>query len=271
VPASATAMHRLRLHRSAVQRRQTQALIAVATSTVANGGEPTEPGLRSCSSMTAAKPAFERVYWIGGSPCAGKSSIARLLSDRYGLVLYSVDEELERQRGRLCQARQPALTRWLESSWDERWMKPIDALLEDARACYREHFVLVLDDVRASPPGKPVLVEGTAILPDAIMALSVPRHRAIWITPTAEFQWDHYQRRGWARRILSDCRDPEAAFANWMRRDADFGEWIRAEAARLDLDALLVDGRMSMEQNALSTALHFGLATQRRAADSVGC
>jgi hypothetical protein len=214
--------------------------------------------------MTAAKPALDWVYWIGGSPCAGKSSIARLLSDHYGFVLYSLDEVLEGQLGRLSRAHQPALTRWLESSWDERWMKPLDALLEDAMACYREHFALVLDDLRAFPPGKTVLVEGTAILPDAIMALSVARHRATWMTPTAEFQWDHYQRRSWARQILSGCRDPEAAFVNWMRRDAEFARWIRREVARLELDVVVVDGAESIHDNALRTALHFGLGTRAR-------
>jgi hypothetical protein len=214
--------------------------------------------------MTLREPTFDSVYWIGGSPCAGKSSIARRLRDQYDLVLYSVDESWQRQLGRVSRTRHPALTRWLESSWDERWMKPIDALLEEARACYREHFALVLDELRELPPGKPILVEGTAILPDALAALSVARHRATWITPTLEFQREHYRRRSWARRILSDCRDPEAAFANWMRRDAEFADWIRRKVARLGLYSVVVDGHRSIEQNAGCTALHFGLECSAR-------
>ena len=27
-----------------------------------------------------------RIYWLGGSPCAGKSSVADLLAERYGLT-----------------------------------------------------------------------------------------------------------------------------------------------------------------------------------------
>jgi len=27
------------------------------------------------------------LYWIGGSPCSGKSSISRILADRFGLAL----------------------------------------------------------------------------------------------------------------------------------------------------------------------------------------
>ena len=36
--------------------------------------------------------ALAHVYWLGGSPCAGKSSIADSLVERYGFRLYRCDE-----------------------------------------------------------------------------------------------------------------------------------------------------------------------------------
>ncbi len=208
---------------------------------------------------TRPQTALERVYWIGGSPCAGKSSIGRSLSRQYGLELYSIDEAWPRQMGRLSSRRQPALSRWLESSWDQRWMQPVHFLLEQAKACYREHFALVLEDLRQSAPGTPLLVEGTAILPDAIAALPVARHRAFWLIPSGEFQRCHYQQRDWVKGILADCRDPEAAFARWMQRDVEFARWVSLETERLGFDNLLVDGGQSIGQNARRIATHFRL------------
>lgn len=36
------------------------------------------------------------IYYIGGSPCAGKSSVAEILSRRYGLYYFKVDDFLDR-------------------------------------------------------------------------------------------------------------------------------------------------------------------------------
>ena len=35
------------------------------------------------------------IYWIGGSSCGGKSTLARRLADEHGMALYSCDEHYE--------------------------------------------------------------------------------------------------------------------------------------------------------------------------------
>lgn len=37
-----------------------------------------------------------KIYWIGGSPCSGKSTIAEILSNKYGLYYFKVDDYLEK-------------------------------------------------------------------------------------------------------------------------------------------------------------------------------
>jgi len=36
------------------------------------------------------------IYYIGGSPCAGKSSVAEILSQKYGLYYFKADDFLDR-------------------------------------------------------------------------------------------------------------------------------------------------------------------------------
>ncbi len=99
--------------------------------------------------MSEAVDKANSVFWLGGSPCAGKSSISEKLASDFGLDIYHVDEAFEIHRQDLNLAHQPTLTRWLASSWTERWMQPIDSLIEDAIVCYREQFDLILQDISA--------------------------------------------------------------------------------------------------------------------------
>lgn len=200
------------------------------------------------------------VFWLGGSPCAGKSSISEILAARFDLHLYRVDEAFEVHAQRFDPVLHPALAEWHASSWNQRWMKPTESLVEDVIACYREHFTMILEDIRSLPRDKPILVEGTALLPGQVARVLADRSRAMWVVPAADFQREHYSRREWVCRVLEQCDSPEAAFHNWMERDAGFARWVTAEAGELGFELLRVDGRHTIEENALTVAAHFRLS-----------
>ena len=209
--------------------------------------------------MSATEDKLKNIFWLGGSPCAGKSSISEILASRFDLDLYHVDEGWETHPHALSPARQPTLTKWLGSSWNERWMQSIDCLVEDVIGCYREHFDLVLQDILARPQRRFLLVEGAALLPRQVTDIMPDSSQAIWIIPTAGFQREHYSQRQWARRIVEQCTDPEVAFQNWMERDIRFAEWIESEVSTLDLQLLRIDGSRTIAENAEEVAGHFQL------------
>ena len=67
-----------------------------------------------------------RTYWLGGSPCAGKSSVADLLAERYGLTVYRCDDAYFRHI-QICNPQdQPTLHAITSMSWDEIWMRSVD-------------------------------------------------------------------------------------------------------------------------------------------------
>jgi 2-phosphoglycerate kinase len=209
--------------------------------------------------MSETEDRLKRVFWLGGSPCAGKSSISEILASRFDMDVYHVDEAFEIHRQELNPAQQPTLTKWLASPWNERWMRPVDSLVEDVISCYREHFDLVRQDILARPQRKSLLVEGTALLPREIANIMPNRSHAIWIIPTPDFQREHYSLREWARKIVEQCNDPEVAFQNWMERDIRFAEWIEAEVSTLDLQLLRIDGSRTIAEHAEEVAGHFHL------------
>lgn len=209
--------------------------------------------------MSGAVHKVENVFWLGGSPCAGKSSISNVLAERFKLEVYHVDEAFDVQAQRLDPVTHPALAKWEASSWEKRWMQPVESLVADAIACYQEHFGLILEDILSLSQRHSLLVEGTALLPGQVSRLLSQRSRAVWVAPTAGFQREHYSKREWVRGVVEQCSNAEAAFDNWMKRDARFAEWVEAEVRALNLQLLKVDGSQTIEETAEAVAAHFQL------------
>jgi len=209
---------------------------------------------------TDLKETLAHIFWLGGSPCAGKSSICEVLAERHNLRCYHCDVAFNEHRHRFTPAGQPTLFKWTHTPWDELWMQPAAVLLDEAIACYREHFDLILQDLRAFPKTIPILAEGNPLLPDRVFDLLRHPRQAIWLVPTAEFQKKCYPERGaWVQTILSQCTDPDQAFQNWMARDIAFANWITGKATALQLTLLPVDGQRTIAENAELVARHFGL------------
>jgi 2-phosphoglycerate kinase len=207
--------------------------------------------------MSDSEHKLENVFWLGGSPCAGKSSISEIIASRFGLDVYHVDEAFEVHAQRFDPILHPALTKWSASSWDQRWMQPVDSLVQQVIACYQEHFTLILEDVLSFPKGKPLLVEGTALLPRLVARVLSSQSRAIWVIPAADFQKAHYSARAWAKSAVAQCSNPEVAFQNWMLRDCRFAAWIEAEVSALQFSFLKIDGNRTIRENAAAVVAHF--------------
>jgi 2-phosphoglycerate kinase len=202
------------------------------------------------------------VYWLGGAPCAGKSSIVELLRRRYpGLRTYAVDAELRIDQ--LSPSEQPTLYKWTHTPWQALWEQPPTCLLQEVIAAYREHFALVLADVaQLAREPSPLLVEGNCLLPDALLQVCnfgpEDLHRALWLVPTPHFLRAHYPTRGaWVQEILSQCQSPARALAAWLDRDEAFAAWVTAETKRCGQRLITVDGQLSVAAYAEQAAAHF--------------
>lgn len=199
------------------------------------------------------------VYWIGGSPCSGKSSIASIVAAQHGLHLYHCDDHFDAHVAAAHRQSQPRL-HWLQSAtWEGIFMRPVAEQVADVIAIYREEFELILAELDGLYGQGPLLVEGAALLPRLVAPfLPRPAH-AIFVVPTGRFQRATYARRPWPSALLAQCSNPEQAWANWMDRDEHFGDYVKLEAAARGLAVLPVDGARSLRQNAALVAAHFGL------------
>ncbi len=191
------------------------------------------------------------IYWLGGSPCSGKTSIAAAIAARYGFSLFRCDDRLFEHMAAADPVRQPAMAkvaRLFSLGGDAMWMRSAEELVDDVLAVYWEEFPLLLEVFASYPQDRPILAEGNAWLPELLQEQGVPPARAAYLVPTREFQREHYSRREFIRGILAQCSDPQTAFDHWMERDARFGEIIRSQATAWGASLLRVDGSLSLEE-----------------------
>jgi len=203
--------------------------------------------------------SLAHVYWIGGSPCAGKSTAAAAISARYGMTSYTCDDAFEIHEQLVDPARYPVLHRLSGLSWNALWMRPVEQQIREEIALYREEMDLILDDLAKLPDDRPILAEGTAFMPAFLESLDIPYRRAIWLVPAPEFQRTHYARREWVEGILAQCDDPDQAWHNWMEREIGYAARVTDEARTLGRKLITVDGSQSPGQVLDGMIAHFGI------------
>jgi hypothetical protein len=177
-----------------------------------------------------------RLRWIGGSPCAGKSTVAPLVA----AAVYCCDDAFYRHALTIGPAAGPTLTRVVAMPLADRLGQPMDVQVDDLLRMYREEFPLILADLTGAPGD--VVAEGVALLPELLAARRVPPDEAVWMVPTEEFQRHHYGRRAWARAVLAGRPDADALFDRWMTRDTRFAAVVTEQARDLGHRVLVIDG-----------------------------
>lgn len=197
------------------------------------------------------------VLWIGGSTCAGKSSIADIIGGKYGIEVYHYDRhEPDHTARRLADpARYSAFMPFLRMSMDERWvLRSPEAMAEEVIASWTERFPLVIEDLPQLPTGVPLLAEGPGLFPELVQPLLSSPQQAIWLLAS-----DNVIRNVRTNRpsgIKRETSDPDRAIANVIARDFILARYIRDQAERLGLATYPVDWTESLEQVAQAVERH---------------
>lgn len=203
---------------------------------------------------------LEHVRWLGGGTGAGKTTIARVLADRFDLSVYSTDAAISAHGSLLGPLDAPLLARFRHMSMDERWV------VRDPAEMYRtfpwfhgEGFDLLVEDVRRLPSDRIVLVEGFRLLPDLVRPLLADPHAAVWLLPTPSFQQAAFAGRQGSDAFWRRTSDPERALDNLLARDEIFTTEIAAATAREGMRTLAIDAAREIDVTAAAIADQFGL------------
>ena len=202
---------------------------------------------------------LNNIYWIGGSPCAGKSSISEMLVEKYNFTLYKCDDYLDKHHKIGIERKYPIMNKISKMTCDEIWMRAIDIQVYEEFEYYREEFKLILEELEKYSKEKKILVEGTAILPELVESMKTKKNRVVFIVPTAEFQLKHYKKREFIPYVLSGCKDQEKAFENWMQRDIEFAIEVSRQTKLNGRNLIITDGNKTLEENILKVEKFFKL------------
>jgi len=189
------------------------------------------------------------IYWIGGSACAGKSTLANMIADQYEMEIYSCDEHFNEHLNYISSISHPAMHKVSKMTANEAFYeRDIVEQLKVYTDSFKEDFQFVINDI-SNKNTKSIVVEGNQLLPSLVYPYLKTNHKAIWIIPTENFQIEFYKKRDWLQSILESTENPIVSFDNWMKRDALFAKYVYEEANNLNLPILKVDGRKNIVEN----------------------
>lgn len=190
---------------------------------------------------------MSKIYYIGGSPCSGKSTIAQMISEENDLYYFKVDNYLDDYIRRGNASNKPFSSKVLKLSADETWLR--DPMIQNTEELeiYREIFDYIIEDLSKIEAPNGIITEGAAFLPELMREIGVNSNSYICIIPTKDFQYHHYKLRPWVPEILKDCTDKKQAFENWMERDALFAIMVKEEADKLGYRVLTTDGTIGVD------------------------
>ncbi|BCJ69132.1 hypothetical protein [Polymorphospora rubra] len=203
---------------------------------------------------------IRNVLWIGGAQWAGKSTVAAILTSRYGLTHYHCDYQDSRaheDRRNAARARrgQPP-TDW-PAYWSQLSPREMaDRALDD----FAERFPWVLDDLRALVSPYPILADGWNLRPDLIATVADDLRRAVVLVPTDEWRAHQAAALPRAGAFGADLPDPEQARRNRLERDRILATDAAQRATALGIRVVEVDGTENAESIADEVADHFGAA-----------
>ncbi|MBF8436366.1 hypothetical protein I0Q91_04675 [Halanaerobiaceae bacterium Z-7014] len=202
---------------------------------------------------------LDNSYFIGGSPCSGKSTISEILSTKYDLEYLKIDDYEQEHIENASPEQHPIMYKWSQMSWDEIWMRSVEKQVEEEFEFYRERFSMILNELKKYQSNSKVILESAALLPELLKELDLEKHRVIFLIPSKEFQIKYYSKRGFKDGILKECRQPEVAFNNWMERDHLFGKKVRKQAMDIGYKVIDVNGDRSIKENSRLVEAHFRL------------
>jgi cytidylate kinase len=102
---------------------------------------------------------LKSVYWVGGTACGGKTTMAKELSQKYNMYHYNADEMFDQYRELCNKEDQPALNLKFDSA-DKYFNRPIDEYLQYLNKLNNEMFGMMVVDLLKLSVDKQIIVEG---------------------------------------------------------------------------------------------------------------
>lgn len=207
------------------------------------------------------KALLQNVWWIGGSGCAGKSTIADRIADQKKYHVYHCDENWFGEQGHFTVAqpdKQPFMCRARVLMEQGKWF--FQEPDEYADLVYRstvEEFEMVASDLLLYD-GARVIAEGVSFTPQILQHIA-PTEQAVFLVAYEPFQRRRYMERDFAQQWFSALPDPDAAFDNLMKCNDLMAHQCYDAATMYGYKVIVVDETTPLDMTYSRVTEHFGL------------
>ena len=192
---------------------------------------------------------MDHIYFLGGSPCSGKSTLAKIIAEKYDMHYFKIDDYLDKYT-RLGVNDDIFLIKKMQMmTLDEMWLRDPKKQSLDEILYYKEIFYYIMNDLDKLPKEKKVITESVGFMPFLMHEHEVDKNKYICIVSEKDFQVGVCNKCGWIDDYLSSSSDKEKALENWMERDALFAQYVLRDAERYSYESLIVDGKKSVLEN----------------------
>ena len=203
------------------------------------------------------KRDLSHVYWIGGSGCSGKSTIADMMVKDFGFTVYHCDEHWDDHFSRAKPESQPLACTIRDMDWEDLFLLPPVEFAKLTSGFWEEDFEMIIDDLYALPKEK-LVVEGVSIDPKFVQDVADPQ-RVIIMIAFEEFQRAHYLKRDFAKSWFQEFNDPKRVFDNLMKSNALLAKSVENRARELGFKVIIIDEKSTISNNMNIVKKHFKL------------
>lgn len=200
---------------------------------------------------------MKKIYFVGGSPCAGKSTICEILSKKYNLYYFKVDDYIDKYMKKVALNSETLCKKNLSMTPEEIWMRNPTIQKNEELGIYKEIFDSAIKDLEKTNCDNDIITEGCAYLPTLVKELGISYDKYLAIIPTKDFQVTHYRERQFVPYVLDGCSDKEKAFENWMERDFLFSKEIERQCESNKLKLIINDGTINLCDMVDEVVTHF--------------
>jgi 2-phosphoglycerate kinase len=186
-----------------------------------------------------------RIFLIGGSSHAGKSTLAQSLASHLKGNYCSTDK-LARHPGRPWQAKAKDIPNHVVNHFQSLSAK---ALVEDVLQHYTQNVWPLIEETvalhGADTLSKKLVMEGSALLPELVITLGYENIVAVWLTASNEFlrqriySSSQYETKSSCEKMLVD---------KFVQRNCLYNDRIVAAVDRLGLTSLNVEDAPTLEE-----------------------
>lgn len=201
---------------------------------------------------------MKKILKIGGSPCAGKSTLSDYLKNQLNYQVIHVDDFMDEHIKKAEPKNHPIMYLWKTKPWHDLFSRPVSIQVKEEIQFYKEEWPMMKADILKAIKSKQVIIEGCALMPSLIHDL-LPKGEILYMVPEASFQRKKYPLRTWAFDLVKDATDPEMAFNRWMERDIAFAEHVKKEADKKGYPVIVMNGKESTESIAKRVIQQFKL------------